>query len=52
MKYTYWLLRRKLAYTKYTIQVTALVLFEDIKDYICEGRELKSKDKDKHARGQ
>ena len=32
-------LRQKIVYTRYVVQVTAIFLIEDIKDYILKGRE-------------
>ena len=32
-------LRQKIVYTRYVVQVTAVFLIEDIKDYILKGRE-------------
>ena len=35
-------LRQKIVYTRYVVQVTAIFLIEDIKDYILKGRERHS----------
>ena len=35
-------LRQKIVYTRYVVQVTAVFLIEDIKDYILKGRERHS----------
>jgi hypothetical protein len=47
MRYALWIIKRKIAYTRHIAEVSVLLLIEDIKDYIFEGRE-----RNKDARGQ